>query len=89
MSGLEDVRTYVVVANEDTQYSIWPKHNRLPDGWRAVGKEGRREQCLQYIELVWTDMRPAGLRTQCKNRQPSSTAMPDCMPGEESHRVRP
>jgi MbtH protein len=65
-SGLEDVRTYVVVANEDGQYSIWPKHNKLPGGWRAVGKEGPREQCLQYIELVWTDMRPAGLRTQCK-----------------------
>lgn len=62
-SDQEDVATYIVVANDDGQYSIWPKRKPLPDGWRTVGKEGQRLQCLQHIELVWTDMRPLGLQT--------------------------
>jgi MbtH protein len=61
-SGPEEVRTYIVVGNDDMQYSIWPKCRELPDGWRIIGKEGQREECLQYIELVWTDMRPLSLQ---------------------------
>jgi MbtH protein len=51
-----------VVVNHEEQYSIWPTYKGVPDGWRVVGKSGPKEDCLAYIEAVWTDMRPLGLR---------------------------
>jgi MbtH protein len=53
---------YFVVVNDEEQYSIWRDHKSVPDGWRAVGKRGPKAECLQYIENVWTDMRPLSLR---------------------------
>ena len=58
----EDTTVYLVVVNHEEQYSIWPKHKEIPAGWRAVGKEGQKPECLQYIDEVWTDMRPLSLR---------------------------
>lgn len=58
----EDTTIYTVVVNHEEQYSIWPAHKELPLGWSAVGKEGRKEECLEYIKEVWTDMRPRSLR---------------------------
>jgi MbtH protein len=53
---------YVVVINHEEQYSIWPSYKELPLGWSAVGKAGTKEECLEYIREVWTDMRPLSLR---------------------------
>lgn len=53
---------FLVVVNHEEQYSIWPDYKVLPDGWRALDKQGSKEECLVYIESVWTDMRPLSLR---------------------------
>jgi MbtH protein len=53
---------YLVVVNHEEQYSIWRDDKSVPAGWRAVGKRGPKAECLQYIEDVWTDMRPLSLR---------------------------
>ncbi len=53
---------YKVVINHEEQYSIWPADREVPKGWKAVGFEGSKEECLTYIEEVWTDMRPLSLR---------------------------
>jgi MbtH protein len=58
----EDTGTYVVVINHEEQYSIWPSQKDIPRGWRSVGKEGRKAECLKYIDEMWTDMRPSSLR---------------------------
>ena len=60
----EDARTYDVVMNHEEQYSIWLADRVIPAGWVAVGKRGRKAECLQYIDQVWTDMRPLSLRKQ-------------------------
>ena len=60
----EDDTIYKVVVNHEEQYSIWPAHRDLPLGWNAAGKEGPKQECLAYIEEVWTDMRPLSLRKQ-------------------------
>jgi MbtH protein len=57
-----DEQIYMVVMNHEEQYSIWPAHRELPLGWRNAGKTGLKDECLQYIEEVWTDMRPLSLR---------------------------
>ena len=58
----EDTTTYKVVVNHEEQYSIWPAYKEVPAGWREVGKQGPKADCLSYIEEVWTDMRPLSLR---------------------------
>ena len=62
-SGLEeDDRTYRVVVNHEEQYSIWLDGKEIPNGWRDVGVSGKKAECLDHIEKVWTDMRPLSLR---------------------------
>jgi MbtH protein len=58
----DDTSVYLVVMNHEEQYSIWPERKELPAGWNAVGKKGSKKECLDYIEEVWTDMRPLSLR---------------------------
>jgi MbtH protein len=58
----DDQTIFRVVVNHEEQYSIWPEYRDLPMGWRDAGKVGPRQECLAYIEEVWTDMRPLSLR---------------------------
>lgn len=51
-----------VVVNDELQYSIWPESLPMPLGWKPVGKSGSKSECLQFVESVWTDMRPLSLR---------------------------
>ena len=60
----EDTVTYKVVVNREEQYSIWPIKRSCPLGWSDVGKSGKKEEYLSYINEVWTDMRPLSLRKQ-------------------------
>jgi MbtH protein len=53
---------YLVVSNDEEQYSIWRADRELPAGWQAEGTSGTKEECLEHIGRVWTDMRPASLR---------------------------
>lgn len=53
---------FKVVVNDEEQYSIWPDYKAVPVGWREVGQSGPKKDCLEYIERVWTDMRPLSLR---------------------------
>lgn len=53
---------YLAVVNEEEQYSIWRAARALPAGWRAAGMKGTKEECLDWIEKTWTDMRPASVR---------------------------
>ncbi|BAM88920.1 protein mbtH [Bradyrhizobium oligotrophicum S58] len=53
---------FIVVINDEEQYSIWSAERAVPDGWRSVGKRGTKAECLQHVEEVWTDMRPRSLR---------------------------
>ncbi len=58
----EDKTIYKVVINHEEQYSIWPVDRENPLGWNDVGKSGSKQECLDHIEEVWTDMRPLSLR---------------------------
>lgn len=60
---------YFVVKNQEDQYSIWPYYKRIPDGWEPIGEPKEKEACLNYIEEVWTDMRPLSLRKQMEEIQ--------------------
>ncbi|NES20411.1 MAG: MbtH family protein [Symploca sp. SIO3E6] len=67
-SDLVSQTTYKVVVNEEEQYSIWPVKRDNPLGWTDVGKSGIKQECLDYIKEVWTDMRPLSLRKFIDNK---------------------
>jgi len=62
MDESDDHRLYKVVINHEEQYSIWPADRENPLGWKDVGRVGPKQECLDYIKEVWTDMRPLSLR---------------------------
>lgn len=62
---------YTVVVNHEKQYSIWSADRDVPSGWEKVDKSGPKEECLNYIEKVWTDMRPLSLRKQIEEASQS------------------
>ncbi|GAA4516786.1 MbtH family protein [Nonomuraea ferruginea] len=57
--------TFYVLINDEEQHSLWPTFKEVPQGWRVVfGEEGRsrRQECVDYVEEHWTDLRPRSLR---------------------------
>jgi MbtH protein len=58
----DDDRLYYVVINDEEQYSIWFADRELPLGWHADGQPGIKQDCLDRISELWTDMRPLSLR---------------------------
>ena len=66
-SEAEDKTIYQVVVNHEEQYSIWRADRELPLGWKFAGKTGLKNECLDYISEVWTDMRPLSLRKHMDN----------------------
>ncbi|MFI6642975.1 MbtH family protein [Streptomyces sp. NPDC050504] len=53
--------TYVVLANDEGQHSLWPARLAVPAGWSVVREEGSRQECLDHVEAHWTDLRPHSL----------------------------
>jgi MbtH protein len=51
---------YLVLVNDEGQHSLWPAYVDVPDGWTEV-RSGTRQDCLDYVEANWTDMRPKSL----------------------------
>jgi MbtH protein len=53
-----------VLVNHEEQYSLWPDFLDVPAGWKDTGVAGTKDECLAYVDEVWTDMRPLSLRKQ-------------------------
>jgi len=60
---------YQVLVNHEEQYSLWPTFKEIPNGWRQVGSIGSKQDCIDYVERVWTDMRPLSVRKQLAQAQ--------------------
>jgi MbtH protein len=69
----EDNTIYKVVINAEEQYSIWPADREDPLGWKDAGKSGSKQECLRYIQDVWTDMRPLSLRKKMEEMEQQRT----------------
>lgn len=70
-----DETIYNVVVNDEEQYSIWPQGRDNALGWRNEGKSGTKQECLDHIDKVWTDMRPLSLRLKMEAAQQASSIM--------------
>ena len=80
----DDKTIYDVVVNHEEQYSIWRVDRELPLGWKRVGKSGTKKEVLDYIEEVWTDMRPLSLRKRMEEAEKAAQTpqTPQTVPGE-------
>jgi MbtH protein len=58
----EQNNEYIVVVNHEEQYSLWPARREIPSGWKHVGRNGTKQDCLNWIKKNWTDMRPLSIR---------------------------
>jgi MbtH protein len=52
---------YYVLVNDEGQHSLWPAFVEVPAGWQVAFGEAARQECLDYVEENWTDMRPKSL----------------------------
>ncbi|MGW0330958.1 MbtH family protein [Streptomyces sp. NPDC003011] len=57
----DDNAEYYVLVNEEGQYSLWPVFAEIPAGWDRAHGAAPRQECLDYVEEHWTDMRPRSL----------------------------
>jgi MbtH protein len=64
------VSEYDVVVNGEEQYSVWPHGRELPAGWERAGFQGSRQECLDHVAAVWTDMRPRSVRAAAEQARP-------------------
>jgi len=55
--------TFLVLVNQEGQYSLWPVLVDVPDGWSVAHTADSRKACLDFINSNWTDMRPKSLRS--------------------------
>lgn len=53
---------FVVVRNDELEFSVWPADTPPPAGWTTTGTTGSEDECLEHIGRTWTDMRPLSLR---------------------------
>ena len=72
---------YFVLINDEGQHSLWPVFADVPDGWEVIFGEDGRQQCLDFIEKSWTDMRPNSL---IKAMEADAAARQDGGPGDRS-----
>lgn len=53
---------YLVLRNDEDQYSLWPAPFTPPEGWHTAFGPAHRDDCTTHIQRNWTDMRPRSLR---------------------------
>lgn len=47
-----------IVVNEERQYSIWPEERQNAIGWKDIGFSGSKEECLNHLNAIWTNLGP-------------------------------
>jgi MbtH protein len=58
----EPTDAWTVLINDEEQYGLFPSSLPTPDGWRKAGCTGTADQCKEFVDKEWTDMRPLSLR---------------------------
>ena len=48
--------------------SIWPTDRENALGWIDAGKTGPKQECLDHIKEIWTDMRPLSLQKKMEEQ---------------------
>lgn len=58
----DETGVYRVLVNAEGQYSLWPSSAGVPGGWTVLLDAASRQECLDYVNEHWTDMRPLSVQ---------------------------
>lgn len=64
----QDDMEYFVITNKEGQHAIWSSKAGNPTDWTKSKYHGTLKQCSDYIEEVWTDMRPLSMQKKYKKK---------------------
>ncbi|MEW2574963.1 amino acid adenylation domain-containing protein [Streptomyces syringium] len=56
LNSIDDA--YMVLVNSEGQYALWAGHLDTPAGWRVACRKSSRQECLDYVDEHWADIRP-------------------------------
>jgi MbtH protein len=62
----DDNGRYIIILDQDleTEYCLWPEGKAVPRGWQSTGQSGGKQTCINYLQEVWTDMRPLSIHKE-------------------------
>ncbi|EJL6262070.1 MbtH family protein [Vibrio cholerae] len=53
----EPENQFFVLINHNNQYSLWPEFKGIPSGWKSTFGPSLKQDCIDYIEANWHDIR--------------------------------
>jgi len=63
----DETNEFLVLVNDEDQYSLWPAFAEVPAGWTVALVAGPRDTALAYVETHWSDLRPRSVRERATN----------------------
>jgi MbtH protein len=70
---------FIVVKNNQNQYSLWSVEKAIPKGWQAMEKVGAKEEYLAFINEQWKDFCSALITTVPANKVTSPSLNADLL----------
>ncbi|TNV20708.1 MbtH family NRPS accessory protein [Buttiauxella sp. B2] len=49
---------FFILENTLKQFSLWPEHCAIPDGWLVVCEAASNEECNRWLLDNWTQLQP-------------------------------
>lgn len=65
----DETINFLLLSNDERQYSMWPAMLAIPAGWRCEQGPWSHQQCVDWLQLHWTDLRPHSLQLLTKAAQ--------------------
>ncbi|MCA1921735.1 MbtH family protein [Buttiauxella noackiae] len=50
---------FFILKNAQQQFSLWPEHCALPDGWQVVCEPASNDECNRWLLANWGSLQPA------------------------------
>ena len=50
---------FFILENALRQFSLWPEHCALPDGWQVACAPASNEECHRWLFEHWRQLQPA------------------------------
>lgn len=50
---------FYILQNAQQQFSLWPQHCALPEGWAVIGEPQPQQACNDWLAAHWTTLTPA------------------------------
>ncbi len=55
---------FMILKNRREQYSLWPAHCALPQGWQVMSGPESQQACQQWLDANWRSLTPAEFVTK-------------------------